>query len=48
MLAGSTSSTTFKIRFGVTAGTGYWLRRYDNNYFNGTLSMILKVTEVEP
>jgi hypothetical protein len=48
MPAGSTSSTTFKIRFGPQTGTGYWLRRYSYDMFNGTLAMILKVTEVEP
>jgi len=49
MLAGTTSTITFKLRFGPGgATTASALRGYYGYYFGGTMSMILKVTEVEP
>jgi len=48
MDAGTTSSTTFKIRVGPNAGTMYLNKRGDADYFGSTtLHTTLKITEVE-
>ena len=47
MTSGTTSATTFKIRWGVTGGTGY-INRWDTGtvFGAGTSETILKVTEL--
>ena len=48
MDAGTTNSTTFKIRVGPNAGTMFVNRRSDANYFGATsLHTTLRITEVE-
>lgn len=47
MDAGTTSSTTFKIRVGTNAGTIYLNRRSDADYFGSTtLHTTLRITEI--
>ena len=48
MDAGTTSSTTFKIRVGPNAGTMYLNKRNDADYFGSTtLHTTLQITEIE-
>jgi hypothetical protein len=46
MTAGTTSSTTFKLRVGPNAGNMYLNRRNDGIYFGGVMKSFMTITEV--
>lgn len=50
MTAGTTSATTFKVRFGPTT-TGYTAalnQQWNTTYFNGTILSTMRITEIAP
>ena len=47
MVAGTTSATTFKVRFGGSGGTTYWNRRPSGNTYGGVLFSSMCIWEIE-
>lgn len=48
MVAGTTSSITFSMRTGPSAGTSYWNRQNPGNIFGGTIPSIINIKELSP
>ena len=48
MVAGTTSATTFKARFGSDTGTAYWMRYSGSDLYSTAKLGIMTITEVTP
>src|SRR5690554_1910381 len=48
MVAGTTSSITFRMRTGPSGATGYWNRSNAGNIFGGTIPSIINIKELSP